>query len=130
MESSKNLFSKLYIFAVLFICQLKLIEEVLVEPVCSKFSFDEQLLEKMVGIEFFLENIQKDEEKSVSNVMDLMIDIKGNNSELSDRFLEQQDNIDNLERQTDVLNDTMTNKSTVFENTSMSLFFKNVFKSL
>jgi DNA-binding transcriptional regulator GbsR (MarR family) len=127
MASSENLFSKLYIFAVLLINQLKLIEAVSVEPVCSKFSYDEQLLEKMVRIEFFVENMQKDVEKSVSNVMDLMTDIKGNNSELSDRFSEQQDKIDNLERQTDVLNN---NKSTIFESTSMSLFFKNVFKSL
>ncbi|XP_060583028.1 uncharacterized protein LOC132739347 [Ruditapes philippinarum] len=134
MASFGNMFSKCYIFAVLFICKFMLIRAVPVEPVCSKFSYDEQLLEKMVRMEFFVENMQKEVEKSVSNVMDLMIGIKGNNSELSDRFSEQQDKIDNLERQTDVLSETMANKSIVSENMqstrNMTVVVGNIIKDL
>ncbi|XP_060607418.1 myosin-15-like [Ruditapes philippinarum] len=116
MANFDNLISKSSVFLVLLICQLNLTEVVSLEPMCSKFSNDEQLLEKMVRVEFYVENVQKDSEKSVSNVMDMLHDIQGNNSELSNRLLEQKDKVDILERQTGVLKDTMANEIVVSEN--------------
>ena len=64
--------------------------------------------------------MKKDVESSVSNVNDEIIDIKGNNSELSIKLSELQGKIDNLERQTGTFGDTMANKSNVSENTGKS----------
>ncbi|XP_060584016.1 uncharacterized protein LOC132740172 [Ruditapes philippinarum] len=38
-----------------------------IEPICSKFSYEEQLLEKMVRLEFFAENMQKDVKTSITD---------------------------------------------------------------
>ena len=113
----------------IILCQFYFVGSVPVEPMCSKFSYDEQLLEKMVRMEFFVENMKKDVESSVSNVNDEIIDIKGNNSELSIKLSEQQGKIDNLERQTGVFGVTMANKSVVSDNTSKSTIYFRGFLS-
>ena len=60
------------------------------EPVCSKFSYEEQLLEKMIRTEIKVEMMVNEIKTTQDNVLSTLGDIK---LELSDRFVSLKANI-------------------------------------
>lgn len=49
---------------------LKVINAASIESMCSKFAYEEQLLEKMVRMEFYMENMQKELRKLVTDAIE------------------------------------------------------------
>ncbi|XP_060584025.1 uncharacterized protein LOC132740182 [Ruditapes philippinarum] len=57
----------MYLLGVIVLFIVNAINGASIEPICSKFSYEEQLLEKMVRLEFFAENMQKDVKTSLTD---------------------------------------------------------------
>ncbi|XP_053373390.1 uncharacterized protein LOC128546581 [Mercenaria mercenaria] len=104
---------------ILLFCPFKSVLTLSVEPVCSKFAYEEQLLEKMVRMEFFVENMQKDVQKSITNVMDGMNGIKEKNVEITDNLSEKIEKVDlKVENVTNTMNGLKDKNTEVADNLS------------
>ena len=64
------------LLGLIVMCIISSINAASLEPICSKFSYEEQLLEKMVRLEFFVENMDKDVKASVTENRNEMSDQK------------------------------------------------------
>jgi hypothetical protein len=86
------LFSRFYTFVVLF--QIYNFQFVLAkEPVCSKFAYEEQLLEKMIRTEIKVENMANEIKTTQEAVMDTLGVIKKTVQEFTDMFESLKNNI-------------------------------------
>ncbi|XP_060589336.1 uncharacterized protein LOC132744594 [Ruditapes philippinarum] len=86
------LFSRFYTFVVLF--QIYNFQFVLAkEPVCSKFAYEEQLLEKMIRTEIKVETMANEIKATQETVMDTLGVIKKTVQEFTDKFESLQINI-------------------------------------
>jgi NAD-specific glutamate dehydrogenase len=63
------------------------------EPVCSKFAYEEQLLEKMIRTEIKVETMVNEIKKTEGNVIRTLSDIKRAVSDFTDMFAEMKENI-------------------------------------
>ncbi|XP_060595295.1 uncharacterized protein LOC132749515 isoform X1 [Ruditapes philippinarum] len=63
------------------------------EPVCSKFAYEEQLLEKMIRTEIKVETMVNDIKKTEDNVISTLGDIKRAVSDFTDMFADMKENI-------------------------------------
>ncbi|XP_053373391.1 EMILIN-1-like [Mercenaria mercenaria] len=61
----------------------------------------------MVRMEFFVENMQKDVQKSITNVMDVMNGIKEKNVEITDNLSGLREKIENVDLKVENVTDTM-----------------------
>ncbi|XP_060573325.1 uncharacterized protein LOC132731207 isoform X2 [Ruditapes philippinarum] len=63
------------------------------EPVCSKFAYEEQLLEKMIRTEIKVETMVNEIKKTEENVISTLSDIKQTVSDFTDMFVDMRGNI-------------------------------------
>jgi gas vesicle protein len=63
------------------------------EPVCSKFAYEEQLLEKMIRTEIKVETMVNEIKKTEDNVTSTLGNIKRAVSDFTDMFADMQENI-------------------------------------
>ena len=63
------------------------------EPVCSKFSYEEKLLEKMIRTEIRVETMQNEIKKTEENVLNTLLEIKKTASDIYDRFEDFKNNM-------------------------------------
>ncbi|XP_060577064.1 heavy metal-binding protein HIP-like [Ruditapes philippinarum] len=69
------------------------------EPVCSKFAYEEQLLEKMIRTEIKVETMVNEIKKTEENVISTLGDIKRAVADFTDMFADMKENItDEIER--------------------------------
>ncbi|XP_060561194.1 heavy metal-binding protein HIP-like [Ruditapes philippinarum] len=63
------------------------------EPVCSKFAYEEQLLEKMIRTEIKVETMGNEIKKTEENVISTLVEIKRAVSDFTDMFADMKGNI-------------------------------------
>jgi hypothetical protein len=63
------------------------------EPVCSKFAYEEQLLEKMIRTEIKVETMVNEIKKTEDNVISTLGDIKRAVADFTDMFADMRGNI-------------------------------------
>ncbi|XP_053408382.1 complement C1q and tumor necrosis factor-related protein 9A-like [Mercenaria mercenaria] len=63
------------------------------EPMCSKFAYEEQLLEKMIRTEIRVETIDIEIKKTQETVLNTLNDIKKTVADMTDRFEDLRNNI-------------------------------------
>jgi hypothetical protein len=56
------------------------------EPVCSKFSYEEKLLEKMIRTEIKVETMQNEIKKTEEAVLNTLVEIKKTALDIQDKF--------------------------------------------
>ncbi|XP_045169313.2 heavy metal-binding protein HIP-like [Mercenaria mercenaria] len=87
------------ILGLLLFCITKPVFSAPMEPVCSKFAYEEQLLEKMVRMEFFVENMQKDMLSSVTDNMATMKGITDRQTDISNNLTGFSEMLEDFEKQ-------------------------------
>jgi hypothetical protein len=81
------LFSRFYTFVVLFQIHVYNFQFVLAkEPICSKFAYEEQLLEKMIRTEIKVETMANEIKATQETVVDTLGVIKKTVQEFTDKF--------------------------------------------
>ncbi|XP_045185274.2 complement C1q and tumor necrosis factor-related protein 9A-like [Mercenaria mercenaria] len=84
--------SAIYAFVLLFqICSFKIV--LATEPVCSKFSYEEQLLEKMIRTEIKVESIENEIKKTQDTVLNTLKEVKKTVADITHTFEEMRNNI-------------------------------------
>ncbi|XP_060603914.1 uncharacterized protein LOC132756792 isoform X3 [Ruditapes philippinarum] len=85
-------FSLLFSFVIVVgLCSYKFSEAR--EPVCSKFAYEEQLLEKMIRTEIKVETMVNEFKKTEDNVISTLGDIKQTVADFTDMFADMRGNI-------------------------------------
>jgi hypothetical protein len=85
-------FSLLFVFVIVvgiysyILCEAR-------EPVCSKFAYEEQLLEKMIRTEIKVETMVNEIKKTEDNVISTLGDIKQTVADLTDMFVVMRGNL-------------------------------------
>ncbi|XP_060570819.1 heavy metal-binding protein HIP-like [Ruditapes philippinarum] len=92
------------------------------EPVCSKFSYEEQLLEKMIRTEIKVETMVNENKKTEDNVISTLGDIKQTVSYFTDMFADMRENItDDMLKRGDELERREDSFKKLFEETKSNL---------
>ncbi|XP_045202039.1 uncharacterized protein LOC123555496 [Mercenaria mercenaria] len=86
------LYSATYAFVLLFLINGVNVS-LAAEPVCSKFVYEEQLLEKMVRTEFKVETMESEIKKTQFSVLNTLNEIKKKDADITDRFEDLRNNI-------------------------------------
>ncbi|XP_053403080.1 uncharacterized protein LOC128558228 [Mercenaria mercenaria] len=86
------LYSATYAFVLLFLINGVNVS-LAAEPVCSKFVYEEQLLEKMVRTEFKVETMESEIKKTQFSVLNTLNEIKKKDADIIDRFDDFRNNI-------------------------------------
>ncbi|XP_045185277.2 cerebellin-3-like [Mercenaria mercenaria] len=88
------------------------------EPMCSKFAYEEQLLEKMVRTEIRVETIDNEIKKTQETVLNTLNDIKKTVADMTDRFEDLRNNITEVMehkiRDIEEIEEKMTRSSVAF----------------
>jgi hypothetical protein len=63
------------------------------EPVCSKFSYEEKLLEKMIRTEIKVETMQNEIKNTEENVLNTLLDIEKTAAENQNKFEDFRNNL-------------------------------------
>ncbi|XP_060572182.1 uncharacterized protein LOC132730312 [Ruditapes philippinarum] len=115
------LFSRFYTFVVLF--QIYNFQFVLAkEPVCSKFAYEEQLLEKMIRTEIKVETMANEIKTTQETVMDTLGVIKKTVQEFTDMFESLKNNITGrMLENTQIIEKKMKFFEKLYEATRMNL---------
>ncbi|XP_060578799.1 uncharacterized protein LOC132735815 [Ruditapes philippinarum] len=92
------------------------------EPVCSKFAYEEQLLEKMIRTEIKLETMVNEIKKTEDNVISTTGDIKRAVSDFTDMFADMKENItDEMLKRDDEIKRREESFKKLFEETRTNL---------
>ncbi|XP_053372693.1 heavy metal-binding protein HIP-like [Mercenaria mercenaria] len=86
------LYSAVYAFVLLFLIKIVNVS-LATEPVCSKFAYEEQLLEKMIRTEIKVESIESEIKKTQDSVLNTLVEIKEKVADINDRFEYLRNNI-------------------------------------
>ncbi|XP_053372692.1 complement C1q and tumor necrosis factor-related protein 9A-like [Mercenaria mercenaria] len=86
------LYSAVYAFVLLFLVK-NINFSLATEPVCSKFAYEEQLLEKMIRTEIKVESIESEIKKTQDSVLNTLNEIKKKAADIMDRFEDLRNNI-------------------------------------
>ncbi|XP_060573323.1 uncharacterized protein LOC132731206 [Ruditapes philippinarum] len=92
------------------------------EPVCSKFAYEEQLLEKMIRTEIKVETMVNEIKKTEDNVISTLGDIKQTVSDFTDMFADLRGNItDEMLKRNDEIDRRGESFKKLFEETRTNL---------
>ncbi|XP_060603917.1 uncharacterized protein LOC132756797 [Ruditapes philippinarum] len=92
------------------------------EPVCSKFAYEEQLLEKMIRTEIKVESMVNEVKKTEDNVIRTLSDIKRAVSDFTDMFADMKENItDEMLKRSDEIERREESFKILFEETRTNL---------
>ncbi|XP_060605463.1 uncharacterized protein LOC132757982 [Ruditapes philippinarum] len=92
------------------------------EPVCSKFAYEEQLLEKMIRTEIKVETMVNEIKKTEDNVISTLGDIKQTVSDFTDMFADMKGNItDEMLKRSDEIERREGSFKKLFEQTRTNL---------
>ncbi|XP_060582860.1 uncharacterized protein LOC132739214 [Ruditapes philippinarum] len=92
------------------------------EPVCSKFAYEEQLLEKMIRTEIKVETMVNENKKTEDNVIRTLSDIKQAVADFTDMFADMRGNIsDEMLKRNDEIDRREGSLKKLFEETRTNL---------
>ncbi|XP_053376526.1 heavy metal-binding protein HIP-like [Mercenaria mercenaria] len=109
------------------------------EPVCSKFDYEEKLLEKMIRQEIKVETMESEIVKTQDSVLNTLNEIKKKVADINDRFEDLRNNITeemiaktkDLEKKEELFKNLFEELRTNFtSDTDRQEFFKNLFDEL